>query len=531
MVTNESITDFLIIGSGIAGLCYALQVAAHGNVVIVTKKHSAESNTNYAQGGIAAVMSGHDSFESHIADTLNCGAGICEPEIVEIVVKEGPQRIRELVSMGARFSQDTHGFHLGKEGGHSNNRIVHTQDTTGREIERALLNQVKKHPNINILEYRYVIDLIISDGKCTGVLALTDATSDMIHIYAKSTLLASGGSGQIYMHTTNPKIATGDGVAMAYRAGAKIANMEFFQFHPTALYNPDHEPFLISEAIRGAGGILVNHAGKRFMPQYHPKAELAPRDVVARAIDEQLKNNGEKFVWLDISNIDQQTLLQQFPNISATCNKYGIDITKQPIPVVPAAHYQCGGVMVDKYARTNIEGLFACGEVAYTGLHGANRLASNSLLEALVFSHHAANTAIEYIKTATICCNSKTANIQPQANKNYIKRYTANKKQSLEQIRLKLRQLMWEQVGIVRCMDRLSSAHKAVTNLAKEIKEYQNDIAPDTNYHELYNMVTVSKIIIESAITRKESRGLHYMQDFPTTNNKFARATIIQKTM
>ncbi|MFK7847638.1 MAG: L-aspartate oxidase, partial [Rhodothermales bacterium] len=397
--------DFLVIGSGIAGLSYALKVAEEGTVAIVTKKERAESNTNYAQGGIAAVMDEADSTEKHIQDTLISGAGLCDPEAVRIVVTEGPRRVQELIDLGAQFTKENGKLHLGREGGHSENRIVHAADTTGREIERALLTNVAEHPNIRIFEHHFALELLTDhhngrhvtrlspDVTCYGAYVLNELDGKVITLLAKVTLLATGGSGHVYLHTTNPSIATGDGAAMAYRAKARIANMEFVQFHPTSLFHPDANSFLISEAVRGEGGILLNQDGERFMPEYDERKELAPRDIVARAIDDQLKQRGEDYVLLDISHADESLIHHHFPNIYNTCKRFGIDITKDPIPVVPAAHYQCGGVQTDTMGRTSIRGLFACGEVSCTGLHGANRLASNSLLEALVFSHRAQQEA------------------------------------------------------------------------------------------------------------------------------------------
>ena len=361
--------DFLVLGSGVAGLSYALRVAEHGTVAIVTKKESAESNTNYAQGGIAGVMDDEDSFRSHIEDTLTAGAGLCDREAVEVVVREGPERIRELMAFGARFTRENGQLHLGREGGHSANRIVHAADATGREVERALLAKVRAHPNIRIFEYHFALELITehhlgqhvsrlrSDMHCFGAYVLDERADRVETFLAKTTLLATGGSGQVYLHTTNPAIATGDGTAMAYRAKARIANMEFVQFHPTTLYHPEAGSFLISEAVRGEGGLLFNRAGERFMPKYDSRAELAPRDIVARAIDDQLKQTGDPHVWLDVSHRPADRIRAHFPTIYETCLGFGIDITREPIPVVPAAHYQCGGVQTDLYGRTSLAGL------------------------------------------------------------------------------------------------------------------------------------------------------------------------------
>lgn len=511
-------TDFLVIGSGIAGLSYALRMAAQGDVVIITKKHSAESNTNYAQGGIAAVMDEKDSFARHIDDTLIAGAGICDSAIVEMVVREGPDRVKELVELGANFTLSEGTLDLGREGGHSASRIVHAADMTGREIERSLLAQVQRHPRITVLEYHYCLDLIISrKAGCRGVWAVNEQDGSLLTVQARTTLLASGGSGRVYQHTSNPAIATGDGVAMAYRAGAKIANMEFFQFHPTCLFHPDAESFLISEAVRGAGGLLFNQAGERFMPTYHPMAELAPRDIVARAIDDQLKQRGEEFVLLDISHQNATEIQRQFPMILETCQHFGIDILKEPIPVVPAAHYQCGGVLTNTQGETSLPRLLACGEVAYTGLHGANRLASNSLLEALVFSRHAAQVSLQ----TPIPDSGKLPPLpfRPArlgSNLPRIKKY-----QTL------LRNLMWHKVGIVRSNARLAEALDSLESLKQKSAALYQANPAGVEINELRNLLEVAMLITRSALRRQESRGLHYLIDCPQPRSKFAKPTIL----
>lgn len=512
--------DFLVIGSGVAGLSYALQVAEYGSVAIITKKESAESNTNYAQGGIAAVMAPDDTYEQHIADTLDAGAGLCDPDIVRIVVTEGPERLRELMAWGAAFTRTGTGkLHLGREGGHSANRIVHAADATGREVERALLTSVREHPNIEIYEYHYAIDLITEhhlglhvsrirpDVHCYGAYVLDEETEEVKTFLARVTMLASGGSGAVYLHTTNPAIATGDGTAMAYRAKARVSNMEFVQFHPTSLFHPDGNSFLISEAVRGEGGLLYNQAGERFMPAYDDRAELAPRDIVARAIDDQLKQRGEGYVLLDISHKPASFVKEHFPMIYETCLTFGIDITQQPIPVVPAAHYQCGGVKTDAYARTSIDGLFACGEVSCTGLHGANRLASNSLLEALVFSHRAIAPSVEYMKART--WNEAVPDWDASGTER------PQEWVLVSHNREELRRVMWDYVGIVRSSLRLQRAFRRTHLLYDETEDFYRRSRVSSGLCELRNMIVVAYLIIRSAQVRHESRGLHYMLDYP----------------
>ncbi len=523
--------DFLVIGSGIAGLSYALQVAKHGTVAIITKKDSVESNTNYAQGGIAAVMDSADTYESHIRDTVIAGAGLCDPDIVAMVVKEGPERIRQLMELGAEFTRKNGHLHLGREGGHSAHRIVHAADMTGHEVERALVAQVHADPNIEVFEYHYALELITehhlgqhvtrlrTDIHCFGVYALDEKTDQVRTFLAKSVLMATGGSGQVYLHTTNPSIATGDGVAMAYRSKARIANMEFIQFHPTSLYHPEAKSFLISEAVRGAGGLLFDKAGQRFMPAYDERAELAPRDIVARAIDSQLKISGDEYVLLDISHKPASEITEHFPNIYETCLKYGIDITKQPIPVVPAAHYQCGGVLTDAWGRTSIHGLFACGEVACTGLHGANRLASNSLLEALVFSERAIEPSVAYAREQRwrdeVGDWDDSGTISP------------NEWVLVSHNREELRRVMWDYVGIVRSNLRLERAFRRTHLIYDETEDFYRRTRVSTGLCELRNLIAVAYLIIRSAQMRRESRGLHYMLDYPEPIESERRDTLV----
>lgn len=527
--------DYIVLGSGIAGLSFALKVAPRGRVAIVTKKNKAESNTNYAQGGIAAVTSREDSFEMHVRDTLEAGAGLCKENVVRTIVEEGPARIQELIELGMKFSErhdpQNHGRHqldLGKEGGHSKRRILHAKDVTGREIERALLDAVSRQPNIEVFENHFGIDLITSqklgylgENRCLGVYVLDKNAGRVFAFVAPVTLLATGGCGKVYLYTTNPDIATGDGVAMAYRGGAPIANMEFIQFHPTCLYHPKAKSFLISEAVRGEGGILKTIAGEPFMDNYHPLKSLAPRDIVARAIDSEMKKSGADCVLLDISHKPAKFVAERFPNIYQNCLRYGIDITKEPIPVVPAAHYQCGGVVTNLDGETEIAGLYAVGEVACTGLHGANRLASNSLLEALVCAHRAAGKVV--------------ANHPPKNELKIPLWQSGNATNADEMVVVshnwdEIRRLMWDYVGIVRTNKRLQRAQKRISNLQEEIQEYYWDFIVTSDLLELRNIATVAESIVKSALARPESRGLNYNLDYPAANADWAqRDTVLRK--
>lgn len=526
-------TDFLVIGSGIAGLTYALKLAQHypdRQVTIITKAAADETNTKYAQGGIAVVNDlENDSFQKHIDDTLIAGDGLCDKEIVEIVVKEGPARVQEIIDWGAKFDKDPEGdYRLGREGGHSEFRILHYKDVTGKEMERALLTAIDNAKNITVIKHCFVIDVITQhhlgflitkstpDIQCYGVYILNAETNRIEKILAKITLLATGGNGQVYRTTTNPYIATGDGVAMVYRAKGRIENMEFIQFHPTALYEAGKrgQAFLITEAVRGDGGILRNKAGEAFMERYDERKDLAPRDIVARAIDNEMKISGTEHVYLDCRHMDMEKFREHFPNIYEKCLSLGIDVAVNLIPVAPAAHYSCGGIKTDEWGRSSIHNLYACGECASTGLHGANRLASNSLLEAMVFAHRCYADAVNRIDLIENFPAIPDWNAEGTAQPKEMILIT----QSLKE----LQQVMSDYVGIVRNNVRLERAMKRIDLLFEETEELYRTTTVSQQLLELRNMITVGYLITKGATFRKESRGLHYNTDYPD------RALLIQ---
>lgn len=511
---------WLVIGSGVAGLSFALDAAEHGSVLILTKRELSESNTRYAQGGVASVFSLEDSFEEHIRDTHVAGAGLCSDEAVEVTVREGPAAVRKLIERGVHFAKGGHAYDdydLGREGGHSQRRILHHGDSTGAEIQNALVRAARAHPNITVIEHATAIDLITerriqrsrpAQDRCYGAYALLN-NNEIKAFKAKVTVIATGGFGKVYLYTSNPDVATGDGIAMAWRAGLDVANMEFVQFHPTCLHHRDARTFLISEALRGEGGELINSEGVAFMRDLHPMGSLAPRDKVARGIDAEMKRSGADCVYLDMRSLDADFLKSRFPLIYETCLRYGIDITTMPIPVVPACHYACGGVVTGLHGETAIAGLYVIGEAAYTGLHGANRLASNSLLEGLVFAGRAFEHAVEWLSEAE---NIELPEV-PAWHKGTAR--VPDEQVIISQSWDEIRRLMWNYVGIVRSTRRLLRARRRLEVLMAEIAEYYWEFQLTSDFVELRNIALIARLIVEGALRRKESRGLHYSLDFP----------------
>ena len=514
-------TDVLIVGSGIAGLSLALKISQYADVTLVTKKDSAESATNWAQGGIAAVTAQDDDFKLHLEDTLRAGAGLCHEDAVRLVVETAPDRIRELMDLGVRFTGHEGELALGREGGHSRSRILHHEDRTGQEIESVLLRRARATGRLRLLEHHLMIDLLVEPTprkaarlgvipRCFGAYVWDDRRDAVKTVVAKAVVLATGGSGMVYLHTTNPAIATGDGVVAAWRAGASVGNLEFFQFHPTTLYEPDGgdaSRALITEALRGYGAVLRAADGERFMERYDSRCELASRDIVARAIDAELKKRGDAYVLLDCTHLPAEGLRSEFPHIDEICRQHGVDFTRELIPVVPAAHYQCGGVVTDLKARTDVRGLFAVGEVAMTGVHGANRLASNSLLEAVVFAQQAAQSCEEWLRQAPPL---------PEAQ-DWSEEGTVNQEEwvLVEHNRDEIRKVMWDYVGIVRSTFRLERAQRRMTLLKQEIEDFYRRTRVNGPLVELRNLVVLADLIVCSAMARRESRGLHFMSDFP----------------
>ncbi len=519
--------DFIVVGSGAGGLSAALKAARHGRVVIITKKAASDSNSSWAQGGVACVQSAVDSIDQHVSDTLIAGAGLCKEDAVRTIITDGPTRIDELVAMGVDFDrrEEPGGhleFDLTREGGHTQRRVLHHHDATGREITDKLLAAVRNAKNITLLENHYAIDLIttaklgfVSEDRVLGLYVLNEESGDVIVMRSDRVLLATGGCGRVYLYTTNPKVATGDGVAMAWRAGAAISNMEFIQFHPTCLYHPQRRSFLITEAMRGEGAVLVGKDGKEFMQKYDPRGSLAPRDIVARAIDHEIKRTGGPCVYLDITSKPADFIIAHFPNIYQTCLSVGIDITKEPIPVVPAAHYQCGGVRTDVNGATTIRGLCAVGEVGCTGLHGANRLASNSLLECVVIAHR----AVELLQ--------HKMPVGKEGQQHYhIPPWQSGHAQNLDELVViyhnwdEIRRLMWDYVSIVRTSKRLQRAAARLRNLKREVQEFYWNFRVTGEVLELRNLVETASLIVDCAVRRHESRGLHYTMDYPELDEK-----------
>ncbi len=522
-------TDFLVIGSGIAGLSFAVKAASLGEVILVTKKQAVESNTNRAQGGIASVTDPADDFDSHVRDTMEAGADLCDRERVERMVREGPERIRELEEWGVGFTRESGRLALGREGGHSRRRIVHVADFTGREMERVLLEQARAHPRIRILEDHLAVNLALrqhlrvrgEEGRVYGAYVLDQERDEVLAVAARWTVLATGGCGKVYAYTSNPDIATGDGVAMAYRAGARIANMEFVQFHPTCLFHRELRTQLISEAVRGEGALLLNGDGEAFMKNYDERGELAPRDVVARAIDQEMKVRGEKHIWLDFTPIGRERIPERFPAIFEALMGVGIDPREAPVPVVPAAHYFCGGVMVDEVGRSSLQRLLALGEVSHTGVHGANRLASNSLLEAVAWAHWAWQGLDEE--------GPETSDLPELKPWSALETYEYRETVVLDHDWDLVRRIMMDYVGIVRSDERLLLAETRLRHVRETVESFYWRYKICSELIELRNITLVAQLIIRSALSRKESRGLHYNMDYPRTDPALAAPTVLQR--
>lgn len=516
---NTHRTDFLVIGSGLAGLAFALKAAARGHVTILTKDKVEATNTAWAQGGIAAVTASDDTFESHIDDTLRAGGGLCDIEVVRNIVSQAPERIQDLINWGVKFDyKNNTEIDLTREGGHSARRILHFEDHTGSEIHRALLKQCLEHPNIQIHENHFAIDLIVNKQifpkemgatRCVGAYSLDLAKSEVSAFLAPAVILSTGGAGKVYLYTTNWSGATGDGIAMARRAGARIANLEFMQFHPTCLYHQDSRNFLISEALRGEGGELINSKGEAFMQRYHKMGSLAPRDIVARSIDAELKKSGDPCVFLDLRSHTTEYLQQRFPVIYKKCLEYGIEMSSAPIPVVPAAHYLCGGILTTVSGKTDIPGLWALGETACTGLHGANRLASNSLLECLAMAH---NCSIEISENPSLLSPSPAQDPEPWIHPSIS---DADELVVIHHMWDEIRRLMWNYVGIVRSQKRLERASHRLKNILSEVTEYYSNFQISRDILELRNIAIVADLSVECALKRKESRGIHFNLDYP----------------
>ncbi len=526
--------DFLVIGAGLAGLTFALEAAEHGTVALLTKTGLCESNTRYAQGGIAAVQREPDSVDAHAEDTMKAGGGLCKREVVDQVVREGPERVRELVERGVAFSTDDQGNEvLGREGGHSHRRVLHVQDRTGAAFVDVLTEAVRAHPDIHVMEHVMAVDLVTSSwlarrrgtipsypDRVVGAYLLDVLSGRMGRISAKVVAVCTGGAGKVYLYTSNPDIASGDGVAMGWRAGARVANMEFIQFHPTCLYHPKAKNFLVTEAMRGEGGRLRDQRGRTFMDEVDPRKELAPRDIVARAIDAELKRTGDECAFLDMTHHGREFLEHRFPTVYGRCRDLGIDMATEGIPVVPAAHYICGGLAVDLHGETNVANLFAIGEASCSGLHGANRLASNSLLECLVYAHRAVQVAAPRLRDIP-------ADEVPSWDPGDA--VDADEQVVISHMWDEIRRFMWNYVGIVRTVRRLKRARHRIELVQEEIRNYYWDFRMTGDLVELRNLATVAGLVVESALRRRESRGLHYNTDFPGTNVRFLRDTVLQR--